>query len=79
MRVLDPSRDPRKAPFTGGEHWIYQAAADGVYDLAGATAIFQGGPFERRFRDIHAVSQQVQHEGAEAPILARARVRRTRS
>jgi len=37
-----------------------KAAADGVYDLAGATAIFQGGPFERRFRDIHTVTQQVQ-------------------
>ncbi len=31
-----------------------------VYRLAGATAIFEGGVFERRFRDAHAVSQQVQ-------------------
>jgi alkylation response protein AidB-like acyl-CoA dehydrogenase len=31
-----------------------------VYRLAGATAIFEGQPFERRFRDAHAVSQQVQ-------------------
>lgn len=31
-----------------------------VYRLAGATAIFQSRPFERRFRDAHAVSQQVQ-------------------
>jgi alkylation response protein AidB-like acyl-CoA dehydrogenase len=31
-----------------------------VYRLAGATAIFDSQPFERRFRDAHAVSQQVQ-------------------
>ena len=31
-----------------------------VYRLAGATAIFETSAFERRFRDIHAVSQQVQ-------------------
>ena len=31
-----------------------------IYRLAGSTAIFNDQPFERRFRDIHAVSQQVQ-------------------
>ncbi len=31
-----------------------------AYRLAGATAIFEGRVFERRFRDAHAVSQQVQ-------------------
>jgi alkylation response protein AidB-like acyl-CoA dehydrogenase len=31
-----------------------------VYRLAGSNAIFQAEPFERRFRDMHAVSQQVQ-------------------
>jgi Acyl-CoA dehydrogenase, C-terminal domain len=30
------------------------------YHAAGATAIFESNPFERRFRDAHAVSQQVQ-------------------
>ncbi len=34
--------------------------AEQVYRLAGATAIFEGRVFERRFRDVHAVSQQVQ-------------------
>jgi alkylation response protein AidB-like acyl-CoA dehydrogenase len=33
---------------------------DFVYDAAGATAIFASSPFERRFRDMHAVAQQVQ-------------------
>lgn len=31
-----------------------------VYRLAGSTAIFENAPFERRFRDMHAVSQQMQ-------------------
>ena len=31
-----------------------------IYHAAGATAIFNSEPFERRFRDAHAVSQQVQ-------------------
>jgi alkylation response protein AidB-like acyl-CoA dehydrogenase len=31
-----------------------------VYRLAGSSAIFESKPFERRFRDMHAVSQQMQ-------------------
>jgi alkylation response protein AidB-like acyl-CoA dehydrogenase len=33
---------------------------DTAYHAAGSTAIFEQNPFERRFRDIHTVSQQVQ-------------------
>ena len=36
------------------------AVVDTAYHAAGATAIFTRNPFERRFRDIHAVSQQLQ-------------------
>jgi alkylation response protein AidB-like acyl-CoA dehydrogenase len=41
---------------------IHQAkeVVDTIYDAAGATAIFEANPFERRFRDIHTVTQQVQ-------------------
>ena len=41
---------------------IHQArdAVDTLYHAAGATAIFEENPFERRFRDIHAVVQQYQ-------------------
>lgn len=41
---------------------IHQAkeAADFAWAEAGATAIFESQPFERRFRDLHAVTQQVQ-------------------
>jgi alkylation response protein AidB-like acyl-CoA dehydrogenase len=33
---------------------------DVLYQAAGATAIFNENPFERRFRDIHSVAQQLQ-------------------
>lgn len=35
-------------------------AVDVLYDAAGASAIFANGPYERRFRDIHSVAQQLQ-------------------
>jgi indole-3-acetate monooxygenase len=41
---------------------IHQAASvvDAAYHMAGATAIFRTNKFERRFRDMHAIAQQVQ-------------------
>lgn len=41
---------------------IHQACevVDTAYHAAGATAIFESNPFERRFRDIHTVVQQYQ-------------------
>ena len=41
---------------------IHQArdVVDTAYHAAGATAIFESNPFERRFRDIHTVVQQYQ-------------------
>jgi alkylation response protein AidB-like acyl-CoA dehydrogenase len=43
-------------------HASHQAkqVVDAAYHAAGATAIFEANPFERRFRDVHTVSQQVQ-------------------
>ena len=40
------------------------AVADWTYKAAGIDAIFPGSPFERRFRDIHTVSQQIQSRDA---------------
>jgi alkylation response protein AidB-like acyl-CoA dehydrogenase len=37
-----------------------KSAVDVLFDLAGADAIFKSKPFERRFRDIHTVTQQLQ-------------------
>ena len=41
---------------------IHQAASvvDAAYHMAGATAVFRANPFERRFRDMHAIAQQIQ-------------------
>jgi indole-3-acetate monooxygenase len=41
---------------------IHQSVSvvDTAYHAAGSTAIFEENPFERRFRDIHTVSQQLQ-------------------
>jgi hypothetical protein len=42
---------------------------DTVYHAAGATAIFEGNPFERRFRDVHTVIQQVQAQFANFEMV----------
>jgi len=49
-----------------GSHAITSAVAvaDTTYKAAGVNAIFPGSPFERRFRDIHTVSQQIQSRNA---------------
>jgi alkylation response protein AidB-like acyl-CoA dehydrogenase len=39
---------------------LAKQVVDTAYHAAGATAIFESNPFERRFRDVHTVSQQVQ-------------------
>jgi alkylation response protein AidB-like acyl-CoA dehydrogenase len=43
-------------------HAIHAGAevVDAAYHAAGSTAIFAGNGFERRFRDLHAVTQQIQ-------------------
>jgi alkylation response protein AidB-like acyl-CoA dehydrogenase len=40
------------------------AVANSTYKAAGVDAIFPGSPFERRFRDIHTLSQQIQSRDA---------------
>ncbi len=45
--------------------------AETTYLAAGATAVFQGNPFERRFRDMHAVSQQAQSQFAIYEVIGR--------
>ncbi|CAN5821537.1 acyl-CoA dehydrogenase family protein [soil metagenome] len=52
---------------------IHQAekTADWVYKAAGTSAIFAGTPFERRFRDIHTLSQQIQSREAHFETVGR--------
>ena len=37
-----------------------KAVADTAWEVASASAIFVSSPFERRFRDLHTITQQVQ-------------------
>ncbi len=46
-------------------------AADWTYRAAGTDAIFAGSAFERRFRDIHTVSQQIQARMANFEAVGR--------
>lgn len=59
---------------------IHQSArvVDAAYHMAGATAVFRSNPFERRFRDMHAIAQQIQardthYEDVGKAILAEGR------
>ncbi|MFV0298070.1 MAG: acyl-CoA dehydrogenase family protein [Hyphomicrobiaceae bacterium] len=45
--------------------------ADMVYKAAGVSAIFPGSPFERRFRDMHTLSQQIQSRGSHFEAVGR--------
>ena len=47
-------------------HAIHGAAevVDWIYKEAGVSAIFPGSPFERRFRDMHTLTQQIQSRGS---------------
>src|SRR5436190_5756367 len=56
---------------------IHQSASvvDTAYHMAGATAVFSANKFERRFRDMHAIAQQIQardthYEDAGKAILS---------
>ncbi|HUZ75883.1 MAG TPA: acyl-CoA dehydrogenase family protein [Stellaceae bacterium] len=54
--------DRRLALRMASTYSTHQASdvVDACYQAAGATAIFESNPFERRFRDMHAVAQQSQ-------------------
>ncbi len=56
------SLDSRMSIRLASTYAIHQAkeVTSTAYQEAGATAIFESNPFERRFRDAHSVSQQVQ-------------------
>jgi alkylation response protein AidB-like acyl-CoA dehydrogenase len=45
--------------------------ADQVFKAAGVSAIFKGTPFERRFRDMHTLSQQIQSRDAHFEMIGR--------
>jgi alkylation response protein AidB-like acyl-CoA dehydrogenase len=47
------------------------AVADATFKAAGVDAIFPGSPFERRFRDMHTLSQQIQSRDAHFEAVGR--------
>jgi len=48
-----------------------ERTADWAYKSAGTSAIFAGTPFERRFRDMHTLSQQIQAREAHFEAVGR--------
>jgi alkylation response protein AidB-like acyl-CoA dehydrogenase len=61
-RIGEAAEDQRVALRLAATWTIHQAAlvVDIAYHMAGATAVFRANRFERRFRDMHAIAQQVQ-------------------
>ncbi|MCP1829627.1 MULTISPECIES: acyl-CoA dehydrogenase family protein [Bradyrhizobium] len=74
----DPITEAHRVAIRIASTWtIHQSAAvvDIAYHMSGATAVFAKNPFERRFRDMHAIAQQIQardtqYEDAGKAILA---------
>jgi hypothetical protein len=57
--------------------WAIQQAREAVtalYTAAGALAIFESQPFERRFRDIHTLCQQLQGHAAHFETVGQMRM-----
>lgn len=54
-------------------HAIQEAVAvvDTLYNTAGTSAIFAASPFERRFRDMHTVAQQIQGRKTHFEVVGR--------
>jgi alkylation response protein AidB-like acyl-CoA dehydrogenase len=74
----DPITEEHRVALRIAATWtIHQSASvvDTAYHMAGATAVFAANRFERRFRDMHAIAQQIQardthYEDAGKAILS---------
>jgi alkylation response protein AidB-like acyl-CoA dehydrogenase len=74
----DPITEQHRIALRIAATWtIHQSASvvDTAYHMTGATAVFAANPFERRFRDMHTIAQQIQardthYEDAGRVILA---------
>ncbi len=74
----DPIAEEHRVALRIAATWtIHQSASvvDTAYHMAGATAVFVANKFERRFRDMHAIAQQIQardthYEDAGKAILS---------
>jgi alkylation response protein AidB-like acyl-CoA dehydrogenase len=74
----DPVTESHRIALRIATTWtIHQSASvvDTAYHMTGATAVFAANPFERRFRDMHTIAQQIQardthYEDAGKAILS---------
>ena len=68
------TEDHRAALRLASTWTIHQAASvvDAAYHMAGATAVFSANKFERRFRDMHAIAQQLQARDTHYEDVGRA-------
>jgi len=74
----EPTSEQHRIALRIAATWtIHQSMSvvDTAYHMAGATAVFAANPFERRFRDMHTIAQQIQardthYEDAGRTILA---------
>jgi alkylation response protein AidB-like acyl-CoA dehydrogenase len=68
-----PTLDQRIEMRMAATHAIQTAkdVVDVLYAAAGTNAIFAGQPFERRFRDVHAVTQQIQGHLANLEVVGK--------
>ena len=77
-RAATPITEEHRIALRIAATWtIHQSASvvDTAYHMAGATAVFAANQFERRFRDMHAIAQQIQardthYEDAGKAILS---------
>ena len=56
-----------------GTHAINEATAalDLAYKVAGSSAIYESNPLQRRFQDMHVISQHVQGRPAHYGVVGR--------
>ena len=74
-RVTGKYSEAHRAALRLASTWtIHQSASvvDAAYHMAGATAVFSANKFERRFRDMHAIAQQIQARDTHYEDVGRA-------
>ena len=73
MQTGRPTPEQRVAIRLAATFAIHAAkeVIDTLYEAAGSHAILRSGPFERRFRDIHALTQQLQGRKAHFENVGR--------
>jgi alkylation response protein AidB-like acyl-CoA dehydrogenase len=75
LEVTGKYTEDHRAALRLASTWtIHQAASvvDAAYHMAGATAVFSANKFERRFRDMHAIAQQIQARDTHYEDVGRA-------